>query len=66
MSTQRQDEVTLAHGSGGEAMQTLIRELFMQACANPMLTRQEDQARIPLAELTAIGDRLALSTDSFV
>ncbi|MGL5163725.1 MAG: hydrogenase expression/formation protein HypE, partial [Plesiomonas shigelloides] len=48
MSTQRQDVVTLAHGSGGEAMQTLIRDLFMQAFANPMLTRQEDQARIPL------------------
>lgn len=66
MSTQRQDVVTLAHGSGGEAMQTLIRDLFMQAFANPMLTRQEDQARIQLAELAETGDRLAFSTDSFV
>ncbi|WP_437891344.1 hydrogenase expression/formation protein HypE [Phytobacter sp. V91] len=59
-------EVQLAHGSGGQAMQQLISELFMQAFANPWLNEQEDQARIDLATLTAGGDRLAFSTDSYV
>lgn len=58
--------ITLAHGSGGQAMQQLIGQLFMQAFANPWLDEQEDQARLPLAELTARGDRLAFSTDSYV
>jgi hydrogenase expression/formation protein HypE len=47
-------------------MQQLIGELFMRAFANPLLNEQEDQARIPLQELTAQGDRLAFSTDSYV
>src|SRR6478752_1882757 len=47
-------------------MQQLIGELFMRAFANPLLNEQEDQARIPLHELTAQGDRLAFSTDSYV
>jgi len=59
-------EVQLAHGSGGQAMQQLISQLFMQAFANPWLSEQEDQARISLATLTASGDRLAFSTDSYV
>lgn len=58
--------ITLAHGNGGQAMQQLINQLFMQAFANPLLSIQEDQARIPLAELTTHGDRLAFSTDSYV
>lgn len=59
-------EVQLAHGSGGQAMQQLISQLFMQAFANPWLNEQEDQARIDLSTLTASGDRLAFSTDSYV
>ena len=58
--------VELAHGSGGQAMQQLIASLFMQAFDNPWLVEQEDQARLSLAELTASGDRLAFSTDSYV
>lgn len=58
--------VTLAHGSGGQAMQQLINQLFIQAFANPLLNEQEDQARIPLQLLTQQGDRLAFSTDSYV
>ena len=58
--------IELAHGSGGQAMQKLIADLFMQAFDNPWLAEQEDQARLPLAELTASGDRLAFSTDSYV
>lgn len=53
--------VQLAHGSGGQAMQQLIGDLFMQAFANPWLAEQEDQARLDLAALAAQGDRLALT-----
>ncbi|WEF29097.1 hydrogenase expression/formation protein HypE [Klebsiella aerogenes] len=58
--------IQLAHGSGGQAMQQLIGDLFMQAFANPWLAEQEDQARVDLAGLAAHGDRLAFSTDSYV
>lgn len=47
-------------------MQQLIDELFMKAFNNPWLAEQEDQARLDLAALTARGDRLAFSTDSYV
>lgn len=60
------NEVQMAHGSGGQAMQQLIGELFMQAFANPWLAEQEDQARLDLTALAAGGDRLAFSTDSYV
>jgi hydrogenase expression/formation protein HypE len=58
--------VEMAHGSGGQAMQQLINRLFMEAFNNPWLAEQEDQARIDLSTLTAQGDRLAFSTDSYV
>lgn len=58
--------VQMAHGSGGQAMQQLINSLFMQAFDNPWLAEQEDQARLDLATLSAAGDRLAFSTDSYV
>ncbi len=59
-------EITLAHGSGGQAMQQLIEGLFLQAFDNPLLAEREDQARLSLAELNAEGDRLAFTTDSYV
>ncbi|QTF10708.1 hydrogenase expression/formation protein HypE [Brenneria izadpanahii] len=59
-------EITLAHGSGGRAMQQLIEQLFLQAFDNPLLGQREDQARLPLAALTRQGDRLAFTTDSYV
>ncbi|WP_222599090.1 hydrogenase expression/formation protein HypE [Morganella morganii] len=59
-------EITLAQGNGGQGMQHLIDSLFLQAFSNPYLNEKEDQARIPLAELQAAGDRLAFSTDSYV
>ncbi|MGL4859048.1 MAG: hydrogenase expression/formation protein HypE [Enterobacteriaceae bacterium] len=58
--------ITLAHGSGGQSMQQLITSLFCRAFDNPWLARQEDQARLDLADISAHGDRLAFSTDSFV
>ncbi|WP_342323803.1 hydrogenase expression/formation protein HypE [Kosakonia sp. BYX6] len=60
------NEVQMAHGSGGQAMQQLISQLFLEAFANPWLAEQEDQARLDLATLAAGGDRLAFSTDSYV
>nr|WP_272918848.1 hydrogenase expression/formation protein HypE [Dickeya dianthicola] len=59
-------EITLAHGSGGQAMQQLIEGLFLRAFDNPLLAEREDQARLPLAALSAQGDRLAFTTDSYV
>ena len=60
------DIITLAHGSGGRAMQTLISELFLSAFDNEELKKQEDQARLSLPELMALGSQLAFSTDSYV
>ncbi|WP_071524190.1 hydrogenase expression/formation protein HypE [Providencia sneebia] len=66
MSSHANDVVTMAHGSGGQAMQQLIEQLFLQAFANQALNEREDQARLSLAELTTLGDQLAFSTDSYV
>ncbi len=62
----RDKTITLAHGSGGRAMQDLIEALFVKEFAAVSPSSMEDQARIPLDELTAQGDRLAFTTDSFV
>ncbi|CAI0846204.1 Hydrogenase isoenzymes formation protein hypE [Serratia quinivorans] len=58
--------ITMAHGSGGSAMQQLLDEIFLPAFANPLLDQREDQARLDLAELAQQGDRLAFTTDSYV
>jgi len=58
--------VTLAHGGGGRAMHGLIERILLPAFDNPLLATLEDQARVPLAELAAGGDRLAFTTDSYV
>jgi hydrogenase expression/formation protein HypE len=58
--------VTLAHGSGGQAMQDLITALFVSQFEGCVPTALEDQARIPIDELMAQGDRLAFTTDSYV
>jgi hydrogenase expression/formation protein HypE len=57
--------ITLAHGSGGRAMHDLITGLFAQRFA-ALATPLEDQARLDLNSLTALGDRLAVTTDSYV
>lgn len=61
-----EQKITLAHGSGGKAMHDLIQALFVETFASPELNLLEDQARFRLSELTALGDRLALTTDSYV
>lgn len=58
--------VTLAHGGGGRAMRSLIENILLPAFFNPMLATLEDQARLPLAGLSAWGDRLAFTTDTYV
>jgi len=58
--------ITLAHGGGGRAMRGLIEGILLPAFHNPLLATLEDQARVPLAELAALGDRLAFTTDTYV
>ena len=62
----RDAHVTLSHGSGGKAMRNLIEDVFLGAFDNPLLAPLEDQAVMPLAGLTALGDRLAFTTDTYV
>ncbi|MBK1784950.1 hydrogenase expression/formation protein HypE [Prauserella cavernicola] len=57
----REERVTLAHGSGGKATQTLVEAIFLDAFRNPLLEPLEDAATF-----TAGETRLALTTDSFV
>lgn len=47
-------------------MQDLIEALFVSQFEGKLPTALEDQARIPFDELTAQGDRLAFTTDSYV
>lgn len=58
--------ITLSHGSGGKAMRDLIDDIVVTSFDNPILSQLEDQASFPLATLTARGDRLAFTTDSYV
>jgi len=58
--------VTLAHGGGGKAMKDLIDDVFVRAFGAPGDAPLEDQARLALAGFTAIGDRLAFTTDAYV
>ena len=60
------DTITMAHGSGGKAMRDLIDDVFVRAFDNSELNKLEDQARFDLSALTALGNRLALTTDSYV
>lgn len=64
--TLRDPAITLAHGSGGRAMRELVERLVVPAFDNVLLAGLEDQARIELATLAALGDRLAFTTDSHV
>src|SRR5215469_7710331 len=55
------DTILLGHGSGGKLSAGLLRDIFLPAFANPLLSRLEDQAVFEIA-----GARLAFTTDSFV
>ena len=56
------DHVTLAHGAGGKASAALVDAVFMEAFRNPLLESLGDGAVLTLPG----GERLAMSTDSFV
>ena len=58
--------VTLSHGGGGKAMKDLIDQVFVSAFDNSLLAPLDDQARVPVSLLEEYGDRLAMTTDSFV
>ena len=56
------ETILLAHGSGGEMSHELVRDLFVCAFDNAMLSEQGDSAI--LGDLPA--GRVALTTDCYV
>src|SRR5438094_10543905 len=58
--------ITLAHGGGGKAMHDLIDDIFLEVFDNENQSPLEDQARLSLSDMMALGDRLAFTTDSYV
>ena len=59
----KDEQITLAHGSGGKAMRELIEGLFLEYLRNPLLEKLEDQA---VFEIPTGAKRLAFTTDSYV
>ncbi|MBA9001622.1 hydrogenase expression/formation protein HypE [Thermomonospora cellulosilytica] len=57
----RDERITLAHGAGGKASQSLIESMFVEAFRNPALELLGDGA-----VLGVDGARLAFTTDSYV
>jgi hydrogenase expression/formation protein HypE len=57
----REDRITMSHGSGGKATQTLVEAIFLDSFRNPLLEPLEDAADLRLP-----GARVALTTDSYV
>ncbi|MEO3787967.1 hydrogenase expression/formation protein HypE [Actinocorallia sp. B10E7] len=57
----REERVTLAHGAGGKATQTLVEDVFVGAFGNPALEPLDDGATLDLG-----ASRMVLTTDSFV
>ena len=42
----REERITMSHGAGGKATQTLIEAVFLDAFRNPQLEQLEDAARL--------------------
>jgi hydrogenase expression/formation protein HypE len=57
----KEDRITMSHGAGGKATQTLIEAIFLETFRNPLLEPLEDAARLHVH-----GAKLALTTDSYV
>jgi len=57
----REERITMSHGAGGKATQTLIEAIFLDAFRNPLLEPLEDAAVLAVG-----GARIALTTDSYV
>jgi len=55
------DTILLGHGSGGKLSAALIRDVFLRVFQSPVLARLDDQATVNVN-----GQRLAITTDSFV
>ena len=58
MNTER---IGLDHGSGGEASQELVQDIFLRRLDNDFLRRLDDSAVVELS-----GSTLAMTTDSYV
>ena len=56
------DTVTMAHGAGGRASQSLIEAVVRPAFSNPVLDSLDDGAVLDVGS----GERLAVTTDAFV
>ena len=61
----RDENITLAHGSGGRAMHELVEGLFVEYFRNPILESLEDQAVFEVSNGKGPA-RLAFTTDSYV
>ncbi len=57
----REERITMSHGAGGKATQTLIEAIFLDAFRNPLLEPLEDAAVLHIG-----ASRVALTTDSYV
>ena len=57
----KEDRITMSHGAGGKATQTLIEAVFLDTFRNPLLEPLEDAARLHVN-----GASVALTTDSYV
>ena len=55
------DIITLSHGSGGQATNKLIDNLFYKYFNNEFLSQKNDSSVLPV-----INGKIAMSTDSFV
>jgi hydrogenase expression/formation protein HypE len=58
--------VILGHGGGGALSRDLIDGIFLPAFSNPLLDRLGDSTVLDLAADLTSGERLAVSTDSYV
>ena len=58
----RDDTITMAHGAGGKASQSLIEAVIRPALSNPELDRLADAAVLDVP----LDHRLVVSTDAFV
>jgi hydrogenase expression/formation protein HypE len=57
----KEERITMSHGAGGKATQTLIEAVFLEAFRNPLLEPLEDAAQLHFN-----GSRVAMTTDSYV
>ena len=62
----RDEQITLAHGAGGKATQTLIEGLLVPAYGGAALQDLGDAGRVDLGSHAPTGPELAMTSDSFV